>query len=153
MAAKRRSGRVTKQEVKYFKEESSDEEEEEVKITTENNNKKLFNWTGCWSARTSSSHQFLICLSCSIFDICIAQNNYLCTYDLFIYLFIYITKCISELAISETYQRTTYWYLYCTNLLFSVKQSKYQIKIFRYIFTQNLAVITLLPLPIRRTPR
>jgi hypothetical protein len=38
MAAKRRSGRVTKQEVKYFKEESSDEEEEEVKITKENNN-------------------------------------------------------------------------------------------------------------------
>jgi hypothetical protein len=33
MAAKRRSGRVTKQEVKYFKEESSDEDEEEVKIT------------------------------------------------------------------------------------------------------------------------
>ncbi len=30
MAAKRRSGRVTKQEVKYFKEESSDEDEEEV---------------------------------------------------------------------------------------------------------------------------
>ncbi len=38
MAAKRRSGRVTKQEVKYFKEESSDEDEEEVKITKENNN-------------------------------------------------------------------------------------------------------------------
>ena len=30
MAAKRRSGRVTKQDVKYFKEDSTDEEDEEV---------------------------------------------------------------------------------------------------------------------------
>jgi hypothetical protein len=37
MAAKRRSGRVTKQEVKYFKEESSDEDEEEVPYRKKNN--------------------------------------------------------------------------------------------------------------------
>jgi hypothetical protein len=33
MASKRRSGRITKKEVKYFKEDSSDEEDEEVTLS------------------------------------------------------------------------------------------------------------------------
>ena len=37
MASKRTSGRVTKKEVKYFKEDSSDEEEEEGEVRPNEN--------------------------------------------------------------------------------------------------------------------